>query len=113
MPVARALSPSGRPRSRPTSTDARGGAGNTLSKLVRLLTLALSPRSFGYSGGVVGALIAQAFVTVKLSTIGGRMMGSVFKQDRSGFVSLVKESVGYMGLLGIFEQVSVSTFLAA
>lgn len=41
------------------------------------------------------------------------MMGSVFKQDRTGFVSLVKESVGYMGLLGIFEQVSVSTFLAA
>jgi hypothetical protein len=80
-------------------------ASDTVRRLCRLFSLALNRQSVFKSAGVVAALIAQAMVTLKLSSIGGRMMGSVFEQDRPGFIGLVKESVGFMGLLGITEQV--------
>eukprot|EP00037_Helgoeca_nana_P013920 m.128958 g.128958 ORF g.128958 m.128958 type:complete len:749 (+) comp22301_c0_seq23:1622-3868(+) len=82
-------------------------ASDTVRRLCRLFSLALNRQSVFKSAGVVAALIAQAMVTLKLSSIGGRMMGSVFEQDRPGFIGLVKESVGFMGLLGITEQVVV------
>eukprot|EP00038_Savillea_parva_P019941 m.29771 g.29771 ORF g.29771 m.29771 type:complete len:1290 (-) comp4631_c0_seq1:347-4216(-) len=87
-----------------TTSASPPSSGTTLKKLTRLLSLVLSQQTSLLAGGIVASLLVQSMITVRLSSIGGRMMGSVFQQDRRGFMQLVKESFGFMGALSVVEQ---------
>lgn len=106
-PAPAAPAPAARPLAMPTQRVARPLAPptTTLQCLVRLVSLSLTRSSGITAGGIVGAVLAQGVVVLRLMQLGGDMMGAVFTQDKRGYLGLLFRAFVYQGVvLGQFGK---------
>ena len=79
----------------------------TWQRLQRLVKLGLPGNSAVSSiGGIVAAICVQARLLVQLTSHGSAMMGAIFKQDKSAFLSNWITAVAISGVCAVMEQVS-------